>query len=431
MCRFSTVVGSAVPRKTIVGLVAMIATVVLLPGGVAAAQSTLTSNFDSFALGSINGQHGWRSGPADSPTGEWDQAVVPVMDFYPSVSGFGTQAWRYSNLYGSGTFSNQTFSPEHNPPATENGPDTRFIAQFSFITARTAEQPGLFVSISPDNGGGGRMFLVQLIDAATGTEVVVWDTTADGNFVEHPVAVLPRGVPHTIKIWIKLHPGEDNDVVGVYIDGNDVGQCFTTWENFSREDINSLLFRVAPTDFDETNGGYLFDNVTTTVDNGPGPPPECDVPVEKHASVRTVSPGGLVRYTITARNRGDATARNLLVCDRIPPEETFVSADHRLLRVGRRRCLVINNLAPGQHMSFHIVLRVSRNAPAGRIDNGSDETDGVEPPEPPLGPPAPPAVPGPPPAPMPDIPGHITVSKPKPEGGASVDVVRPTPAFTG
>lgn len=214
--------------------------------------------------------------------------------------------------------------------------------------------------------------------------------------------------------------------MAVYIDGQDIGQRFTTWENWFRHpgvnrpvpEINSLLFRAAAAGFSEENGGYLFFGETATSGPGPGPP-EPDVDVGKQASVRRVHPGGLVRYTITARNRGRGIARNLLACDRIPREETFVSADHRLHRVGRRRCLVIHSLAAGQHMTFHLVARVSRNARAGRIDNTTDREnvdDLTPPPLPPEG----------------DVPGHITDPKPTPEGHASVDVVRPsTPPFTG
>ena len=156
--------------------------------------------------------------------------------------------------------------------------------------------------------------------------------------------------------------------------------------------------------------------MSTTSDNGAGPP-EPGAEIDKHGNVGTVSPGGPLRYTITTRNYGRAFARNLLVCDGIPGEETFLSADHRLLGIGRRRCLVINNRAPGQQVTLHLIARVNRNARAGRIDNGTAETPGVEPPEPPLGPPAPPIVPGPPLAPNRDIQGDIAVPKPRPEGG--------------
>lgn len=411
----------ALPRKATRGLLTTVASLVLLPCGVAAA-NTVTTNFDDFTPGSISGQHGWRSG-LGGPS--FDEEIVPVHDYYPGgVPGFGAQAWRFSNLVTSTGFGNQTLSPELNPPTTENGPDREFIADFSFITAKTVEQPGLFVSISPDNGAGGRMSLVQLIDAPAGTDVVVWDTLADGNFTRHEVAVLPYGVPHTIKFWMKLHPGPTNDEVAILIDGSDVGQRFTSWENFYRAsddpvpDINSLLFRVAEPGLSETNGGYLFFGTSTTADDGPGPP-EPDVESDKTASTRTVHPGGLVRYTITARNRGSAVARNFVVCDRIPREETFVSADHGLRRVGSRRCLAIASLAPGRSMTFHLTARVNRNAPTGRIDNITDEENAEDLTPPPL-------------PPVPDVPGHVAAPRPTPEGGATVHVVTPSaPPFTG
>ena len=64
-------------------------------------------------------------------------------------------------------------------------------------------------------------------------------------------------VPHTIRFWIKTNPGPDNDLVRIAVDDRDVGQCFTTWENYYRTapeqapppnrntpaTINSLQFR--------------------------------------------------------------------------------------------------------------------------------------------------------------------------------------------
>ena len=101
-----------------------------------------------------------------------------------------------------------------------------------------------------------------------------------------------------------------------------------------------------------------------------------------------MSPGGRVGYRITVRNRGRLSARNVLVCDRIPREMTFVSADRKLLRLGRRRCLLIPHLAPGQRVSFHLVLHVDAHAPPGTEANVAEETPGAEPPG---SPPAPPA----------------------------------------
>lgn len=411
-------------RKAIVGSFATIASVVLLPCGVATAQ-TVTTNFDSFALGSVNGQHGWRVGTQHPSKGghPFDEEVVPVSNYYTSgVPGFGTRAWRFSNAVATSGFNNLPHSPELSQPASETGPNTEFIAQFSFITTTPDPQPGLEINISAFDGSHGRMSFLRLEDTPGGTAVQVLDPLPDGSFPNRDfVAVLPRGVPHTIKIWIKHHPGLNDDVMAIYIDGKDVGERFTTWENFYRSqgeatpDINSLLFR-ANTAADVAGGGYLFDNVTTTTDNGAGPP-EPDVPVEKLASTRTVRPGDIEHYTITARNTGGAVAHNFLVCDRIPREETFVSADHSLAQRGGRRCLEIDSLASGQHISVHLALRVDRSAPAGTLDNATDETEGDNRPLPPAPPPG-------------EVPGHITDPRPAPEGGASVDVVT-APTFTG
>lgn len=33
---------------------------------------------------------------------------------------------------------------------------------------------------------------------------------------------------------MKFNPGDDNDIVRVFIDGTDTGQCFASWENYYR-----------------------------------------------------------------------------------------------------------------------------------------------------------------------------------------------------
>jgi uncharacterized repeat protein (TIGR01451 family) len=104
------------------------------------------------------------------------------------------------------------------------------------------------------------------------------------------------------------------------------------------------------------------------------------VPIEKEADQSTVRAGGLAGYTITARNRGRGSARNVQVCDRIPRRTRFVSADRKLRRIGRRRCLVIPRLRPGQRVSFHLTVRVNPNAAPGPLANIADITPGVEPP---------------------------------------------------
>jgi uncharacterized repeat protein (TIGR01451 family) len=193
--------------------------------------------------------------------------------------------------------------------------------------------------------------------------------------------------------------------------------------------VNRLLFL----SFNGKNGGdsppplaghgYLVDNVSTRTDNGPGPP-GCDVPIDKLPGAPTVSAGGLASYRIIAHNRGRLTERYLMLCDRIPRETTFVSASRKLRRIGRRRCLFIPSLAPGQSSSFHIVLRVNANAHPGTLDNTVDET----PVEPPVTPGQPPGVPPAPAVPAvgqsgPVVPDEVTEVPPVEKATSAVRIV--------
>jgi uncharacterized repeat protein (TIGR01451 family) len=345
-----------------------------------------------------------------------------------------------SNACASGEFSYQTYSPQEPLEVGEARLNKVFVAEFAFMSKTRAHQEGLFMSVSPDSGEGSRMSWVGLKDTRDGIQVSVNDTPdVDGEFVAHPAdgPPLSHTSAHRIRFWIKVNPGVDNDLVRISVDGKDLGQCFTTWENYYRTNpeqapppnentpatINSLQFRSSVPGPPELAGnGYLFDNVSITPSNGPGPP-GCDVPIEKKADKSTVRAGGRVGYTITVRNRGSMAARNLRACDRIPRQMTFVSANRELRRIGRRRCLAIARLRPGQHVSFHLVLRVNPNAPQGSVRNTGEVTP--PPVTPPLGPGSP-ASPGGPPA---------VIAKPKPiaRDTAGVRIVRPVkpPKFTG
>jgi uncharacterized repeat protein (TIGR01451 family) len=226
------------------------------------------------------------------------------------------------------------------------------------------------------------MSYVGLDDGPDGIDVSFYDTNAAGDFVDYNLTPtpLPRDQPHTIRFWIRFVPG-GKDLVRISIDGQDAGQCFTTWKTFYQSVgqgvpiTNTLQFRSTGEHMNNSliGKGYLFDNVSITTSQASGPP-SCDLEIEKQADSSTVSAGGLAGYRLTARNHGRLAARNLLLCDRIPRHTTFASADHSLRRLGNRRCLVIPRLAPGQSASFHIVLRVNANAPPGPLDNTGDIT---------------------------------------------------------
>jgi uncharacterized repeat protein (TIGR01451 family) len=145
------------------------------------------------------------------------------------------------------------------------------------------------------------------------------------------------------------------------------------------------------------------------------------VPIEKTADSPTVTAGGRAGYQITVRNRGRLPARNLRACDRIPRGMTFVSADRKLRRVGRARCLVIPLLRPGQRVSVHLVLQVNANASPGTLTTNTGDITPLPPASPP-----PASEPGTPPAPgTPAVPPAV-IAKPKPiaRDVASVRIVK-------
>jgi uncharacterized repeat protein (TIGR01451 family) len=418
---------------------------VLIVCGVAAADE-VTTNFEppTFKLGTVNGQDGWKSAvPGNIPSlpHGYDQEVVANAG---APAEFGGQSLRQSNAYGTAPdtfppeYHFQTYSKPTTEPAGEGETNTVYTAQFSFISLHPdREQPGLKISVSPDMGEGGRMSYIGLEDTERGIKISFFDTPeADGEFKGYDLGTLPRNVVHTIRFWMKLNPGPDNDLVRIFIDGSDVGECFTTWENFYRrfsQEVpisDRLLLLSGNRDGNRLSllgGGYLFDNVTTTTTNRGGPA-GCDLPVQKEADTPTVSAGGRVGYRITVRNRGRAVARRARVCDRIPRRMTFVSADRRLLRVGRLRCLVIPRLRPGQRVSFHIVLQVDADAPPGTMDNTADVTPGT---------PGTPGSPGPSPpapgAPTPPAAPPVAAAPPKAiaKDTATVKIKRAKPAQRG
>ena len=214
--------------RAIVGVLAAFVSFGVLACGVAAAAVT---NFESFNPGTVNGQGGppaaaapWKSAgpglPACVPTnGQYDQSVVPNL--LPPSADFGVQSLRMSNACASSEFFNQTYSSRESTPAGEERNNKVFIAQFSFISRTPgSEQPGLFLSVSPDSYEGSRMSWVGLTDTPDGIQVSVADTPeVDGEFADYDLGLpLDRTVPHTIRFWIKVNPGPDNDLVRIAID---------------------------------------------------------------------------------------------------------------------------------------------------------------------------------------------------------------------
>jgi hypothetical protein len=244
-------------------------------GAVADSVGPITFEPPTYAAGNINGQNGW------TKTGPYDVAVAAVSSF-PAASGysFGTQALRLSNAVTSGSFGDQTFAPSLANAAGESTSFNHFDATFSIGTALATLQPGLTLSVSPDDGTGGRMSYLRFEDQTDGVHVFFDDVTDPGplgtvaTFNQHDIATLDRAHAHTLRFSIDFVPGAGNDVVKIYVDGA-LKATGTTWENYYRYDpeqagnhnavpaTKTLLFRESGTPVATSSGnGFLVDNVS-------------------------------------------------------------------------------------------------------------------------------------------------------------------------
>lgn len=258
-------------------------------GALTASADNLAVDFESYTIGTVNGQDGWSSlGAAGMGCAIYDHAVT--NNTY-GFSTFGAQSLRLSNAVTSGCFSDQTFSKslvdEAGESSAVNGGlsgGTRqdyFEAQWDFAsTTPNSEQPGLSVVASPDRGDGARMSWIQMTDTSSGLEVNFYEYDSDvdpgcstnGNdgFVFTNLASgLDRTVPHTVRVSMSFLDGPNNDIVKVYVDGN-LEHTGGSWEDYFRDcegnptrPVDSILFRTAGAAATGTSGkGFLIDNLT-------------------------------------------------------------------------------------------------------------------------------------------------------------------------
>jgi choice-of-anchor C domain-containing protein len=227
-----------------------------------------------YTTGSVNGQNGW------SATGPYDQAIV-TQSTYPTR--FENQSLRISDATASGSFGDWVFAKPITNSAGESttvgATQSHFEAQFDIAsTLPCQQQPGLYISVSPDRGDGSRMSYLRFEDQSNGMHVFFDDVTDAGpvgtvaTFNESDIATLQRDIPHTIKFVMDFVDGPSNDVVQIYIDGALI-HTGTSWENYYRYDseasaeqapraVKTLIFQARGSSTPADLGhGYLFDNV--------------------------------------------------------------------------------------------------------------------------------------------------------------------------
>jgi hypothetical protein len=273
-------------------MVAMLA-IAALAGSASSARADsvgpITFESPTYTAGNnINGQDGW------SNTGGFDANVVALSGF-PGASGFGgSQALQISDSVTSGTFGNQTFAPALTQSAGEATPQRFFNASFKIGTTQDTQQcvgcmtsgttpvaNPLHMSVSPDNGSGGRMSYLRFEDQAGGVHVYFDDVTDSGpsyytpaTFNETDIATLNPGTAYTIGFSIQFIPGPGNDVVKVTINGA-LKATGTTWEDYYRYDnenqgsgtspptTSTLEFRESgDPNTSDVGQGFLVDNLS-------------------------------------------------------------------------------------------------------------------------------------------------------------------------
>jgi hypothetical protein len=293
--------------------------------GTVEATQTLFTDFEGFKTGaSIDRQNGW------GRTGPYDEQVVNVG---------GNTVWRVSNAVTSGSFGDQPFAPRlggipantvTNPTndspgafAGESSTGTSlkvFQAKFSFRSATGAPQPGARITVSADNGQGGRQSFIVIADAGAGLEVSTFDVDSSGNFIGAagcnldippcPPLVIASGLSyttwHTTSVEIRFKDGPNNDVVRYFVNGKRV-HTSGSWEQFYRSDpgqfaihplgvpVQTLLFRISSTAHPELLGrGFYIDNLSMSVSRSgeKGGDDEDDRGHEEHHSYRVALGAG-------------------------------------------------------------------------------------------------------------------------------------------
>ena len=249
-------------KKIFLGAVAMAALAVPLAfagSANAAVSGPYTTGFTGVTIDTTPGAvDTWRM------TGPYDAAITEGAD----------PALRISNAVTSGSFGDQLFSPTLEVPATETGPARTFTA--SFVLEPVPYQDGLRVTVSPDNGQGGRGGFLAIEHKNGGIDLVSQGSYVDkaGNlqWTVTPVATgLDPSKPHTVKLKLVKKPDvkkvTNNDVFSVEVDGKPVKN--TTFEAYydatgePNYQTDTLLFRLSGTPQSELAGkGLLIDDVT-------------------------------------------------------------------------------------------------------------------------------------------------------------------------
>jgi hypothetical protein len=183
----------------------------------------------------------------------------------------GDAQLRISNAVTSGSFGDQLFSPTLDIPATEDGPASTFNA--SFTLDPVALQPGLRVTVSPDNGAGGRAGFLAIEHRADGLALVSSGSAGNGAWTDKTIATrLDASRAHQVEMRLTKAPGgnkgKGNDEFSVRVDNgkwvsNKTFESYYAGTGEPNYRTDTLLFRVSGTAMPELRGkGLLIDDLS-------------------------------------------------------------------------------------------------------------------------------------------------------------------------
>lgn len=329
-----------ISRNNIIVSLFTVVSAVLFTAAISFAQ--VPTNFEGFSTGTANGQFGWSSlGSAGSGCGLYDHMIVNGTTLVPAAPAeFGARSLRISNAVTSGCFGDQTFTSSNvneagEASATNGGLSggmrtTHYETEFVIASVTPgAQQPGLFMQVSPDRGDGSRMSYVGFDDQADGIHLIFYDYqdfapfgAANGDdangcnaggddFIQADIATMTR-TPHRIKITIDFVVGPRNDVVKVYLDGSLI-KTGGSWEDYYRycaeqnadnntHTVDSLLFRTGGSAVPANVGkGYIVDNFNATLvvdDDGSSSLTDCNAADPAYSTIQAAITAAPIGYAL-------------------------------------------------------------------------------------------------------------------------------------
>jgi uncharacterized repeat protein (TIGR01451 family) len=102
-------------------------------------------------------------------------------------------------------------------------------------------------------------------------------------------------------------------------------------------------------------------------------PSKTTISLIKRAASPTVKAGGTAVFTIKWKNTGKATAKNVVICDDLPNQLTFVSAKGSTFKNGKA-CWTRKSVAKGTTLTFRVVARVDANVGNAKLVNVATAT---------------------------------------------------------